>query len=69
MTEQLLQFPLSKENYNTSNQLNNVPPGEPTPTTPKTLADIPQSLKMVIPDSSENPVGDESSDFEDVQAE
>ena len=41
ITEQLLQLPLSEENYNTSNQLSNVPPSEPTPATPKALADIP----------------------------
>ena len=41
MTEQLLKLPLSEENYNTSNQLSNVPPSEPTPATPKALADIP----------------------------
>ena len=29
MTEQLLKLPLSEENYNTSNQLNNVPPVQP----------------------------------------
>ena len=69
MTEQLLKLPLSEENYNTSNQLNNVPPSVTTPATPKTLAGIPQSPKMVMPDSSDNPVGNKSSDFEDVQVE
>ena len=66
MTEQLFKLPPSEENCNPSIQLNDVPPSAPTSATPKTLADIPQSPKMVMPDCSDNLVGDKSSDFEDV---
>ena len=69
MTEQLFKLPPSEENCNPSIQLNDVPPSAPTPATPTTLADIPQSPKMVMPDCSDNLVGDKSSDFEDVQVE
>ena len=69
MTEQLFKLPPSEENCNPSNQLDDVPPSAPTPATPTTLADIPQSPKMGMPASSDNPVGEKSSDFEDSQVE
>ena len=62
MTKQLFELSLSEENCNPSSQLNCVPPSAPIPATPTTLADIPQSSKMVMPGTSDNPFADKSLD-------